>query len=118
MAAVMIAMVLTPHAPPALRLPVLLGLLFLLGVTGGVILIPVESFLQVRPAPHEKGSVLASVNFVVFTGILLSGFIANGLNALCRPTTAFACLGVGSLAASAWLFRAYRKEEETPCSSH
>lgn len=118
MSAVMIAMVLTPHAPPALRLPLLIGLLFLLGVTGGVILIPVESFLQVRPAPHEKGSVLASVNFVVFAGILLSGFIANGLNALCRPTTAFVCLGLGSLAASAWLFRAYRKEEATSCSSN
>jgi len=116
MSAVMIALLWTPHAGPAARLPLLLGLIFLLGALGGVILIPVESFLQVRPAPHEKGSVLAAVNFVVFSGILLSGFVANGLNAWCRPTVAFAWIGAAGLAMSVALHIAYRKGGAGACS--
>ena len=104
-------------AAPDARLPVLFCLLFLLGAMGGVILIPVESFLQVRPAAHEKGSVLAAVNFVVFSGIFISSFVANGLNAWCRPTVAFAWTGAGSLVASVALHFAYRQGGAGSCSS-
>ena len=118
MSAVMMALLATPHVDPAARLPLLFGLIFLLGLLGGVMLIPVESFLQVRPAAHEKGSVLAAVNFVVFSGILLSGFVANKLNAWCQPSTAFAWIGAGSLAMSIALYFAYRKGGSAACSSN
>ena len=117
MSVVMIALLGVPHAAPAAQRPILFGLIFLLGLLGGLILIPVESFLQVRPAAHEKGSVLAAVNFVVFSGILISGFAANGLNAWFRPTVAFGITGALSLAASVALHIAYGKGRAVACSS-
>ena len=118
MSVVMMALLGTPHVELAARLPLLFGLIFLLGLLGGVILSPVESFLQVRPAAYEKGSVLAAVNFVVFSGILLSGFVANKLNAWCQPSAAFAWIGAGSLAMSIALYFAYRKGGSAACSSN
>jgi hypothetical protein len=74
----------------------------------------VESFIQVRAAPDRKGSVLAATNFVVFIGILLSGFLANLFNAVWRPTTGFGLAGVLSLVIVAWLFLKYRKADRGP----
>jgi acyl-[acyl-carrier-protein]-phospholipid O-acyltransferase/long-chain-fatty-acid--[acyl-carrier-protein] ligase len=76
------------------------GLIALVGVFGGLFLIPVESFIQTRPAPACRGAVLAAANFAVFGGILLSGPLSNVLNALWLPTASFAGVGVFSLALS------------------
>jgi acyl-[acyl-carrier-protein]-phospholipid O-acyltransferase/long-chain-fatty-acid--[acyl-carrier-protein] ligase len=67
------------------------------GASGGLLLIPCESFVQIRPEPHRKGAVIASVNFAIFSGILLSGPVANILNANLRPTAGFGVIGVVSL---------------------
>lgn len=111
MAVFMLAMPLVSRLDRGIAVPALFGLTLLIGVAGGLLLIPVESFLQVRPAAHEKGAVLAAVNFAVFGGIFLSGFVANFLNAHCLPTTGFAWTGVMTLAAAAGLWRAYRRDE-------
>lgn len=104
-------------AVPALPAFLQHGTLFLLmagtGVAGGVFLIPVESFIQVRAAPDRKGAVLAATNFVVFIGILLSGFLANLLNASWRPTTSFGVAGVLSLLMVFWLSVRFKREERT-----
>lgn len=86
-----------PLLPEGMRLPACFVLLGLIGVTGGAFLIPCESFIQVRPAADHKGTVIAASNFAVFVGILLSGLLANVLNAAFRPTTSFvvaACLAL------------------------
>jgi MFS family permease len=95
--------------PAAWRVPSLFALTFLVGVLAGGILIPMESFLQVRPPAARKGAVLSSVNFVVFGGILLSGLISNVLNARWAPTTAFGILGGGCLVVSLALHAAFRR---------
>ncbi|MFQ8736975.1 MAG: hypothetical protein ACLSAH_14035 [Bilophila wadsworthia] len=43
-------------ADPALRLPLLFGLYALAGTCGGLYLIPITSFIQVRPAATDKGA--------------------------------------------------------------
>lgn len=49
-------------------------LLFLLvGTAGGVFLIPVTSFIQTRPAAHEKGRAVATQNFLDFIGVIMGG---------------------------------------------
>jgi MFS family permease len=106
----MLAMLMVPRLDRALAMPVLFGLTLLIGVAGGLLLIPVESFLQVRPAAHEKGAVLAAVNFAVFGGIFLSGFVANFLNAHCLPTTGFAWTGALTLVVAVVLKWAYGRE--------
>lgn len=109
-----VAMLLFPVASllPVAAQPVMLFVLTgLVGLAGGVFLIPVESYIQVRPAPERKGQVLAAVNFAVFAGILVSALVSNLLNATCRPTTSFALLGGLTLPAVACLARVYRSLE-------
>ncbi|MDD5676502.1 MAG: MFS transporter [Kiritimatiellae bacterium] len=107
----MMAMVSVPCLPAPARHAALFVLIAAIGVAGGVFLIPVESFIQVRAAPERKGAVLAATNFVVFIGIMLSGFLANLLNAAWRPTTSFGMAGVLSLLIVVWLFLKYRKAD-------
>ena len=118
MSLAMMGMTLTPQLPEAFRAPVLLVCSFLLGALGGAILVPMESFLQVRPSPDRKGAVWAAVNFVVFGGILLSVFVANQLNAHWVQTVSFGFIGVAALVISVALWVMYRREgrrETPPC---
>jgi hypothetical protein len=78
------------------------------GASGGLLLIPCESFVQVRPEPQRKGAVIAAVNFAVFCGIMLSGPVANVLNANLKPTTGFGVIGGISLLYGISLLFAFR----------
>ncbi|MDL2314195.1 hypothetical protein LJC36_04355 [Desulfovibrio sp. OttesenSCG-928-C14] len=64
---------LCPLWPEAARLPYLFVFFTLAGFCGGAFLIPVVSFIQVKPGAHEKGRILGISNFNCFTGIMLSG---------------------------------------------
>lgn len=108
----MIGMLGVPWLPAAAQAVALYGLTFLLGAMGGVVLIPMESFLQVRPAPERKGAILSAVNFIVFGGILVSSGIAKYLNEWFRPTDAFAVMGCASLVISGLLYRLFKREEQ------
>jgi len=110
----MIALPAVPLLPAPLQHAALFAIIAAMGVAGGVFLIPVESFIQVRAAPERKGAVLAAANFVVFTGIMLSGFLANLLNAAWRPTTSFGWAGILSLLMVGWLFLKYRQAGHGP----
>lgn len=99
---------LIPHLPDPLKLTALFGGLGAAGLTGGLILIPCESFLQVRPAPERKGAVWASANFASFLGMALASG-AYGLLKDLRPTQAYALLGAVSLGFTAWLAGALRE---------
>ena len=50
------------------------------GTGAGLFIIPIESFIQVRPAIGQKGSILAAANFAVFAGISVGALISNGIN--------------------------------------
>ncbi|MFH0962912.1 MAG: MFS transporter [Planctomycetota bacterium] len=95
MGAVMVSMLLLPLLPERIALVASFFLLPAMGFAGGLFMIPCEAFVQVRPPPGRKGTVIAASNFAVFLGILISGPI---FNLLCvtlklRPTTGFALLG-------------------------
>ncbi len=83
----------TPLLPLSWRFPWLSANLVFTGIAGGVFLIPVTSFLQVRPADKDKGRVLATANFCTFVGILLAGPIFSSLISLMSPASAMAGLG-------------------------
>jgi len=108
MSVAMLAIAGVPGLPREMQVPLLFVLTAFVGVFGGLFLIPVESFLQVRPAPERKGAVLAAANFAIFGGILLSGPLSNVLNARWLPTQSFAVVGVASLVASLVLLLAFR----------
>jgi MFS family permease len=93
MGAVLLAAALVPLLGPGVRLGVLYGLLGVAGMAGGLIMIPCESFVQIRPAPDRKGAVIAAANFAIFAGILISGFVADLLTPRFLPTTNLALSG-------------------------
>lgn len=72
--ALLLAMVpIVPYLAPAWHLPALLGIYAGAGLCGGLYLIPLTSFIQVRPAPTDKGKVLGISNCLTFSGILVAG---------------------------------------------
>lgn len=56
-----------------IRLCWIFAALFFCGLSGGLYLIPLSSFIQIRPAGAEKGKVLAVSNFLGFLAMALSG---------------------------------------------
>jgi len=44
---------------------------FLVGLAGGIFIIPLQSFLQARAGEHSKGRVIAASNVLTFTGVFL-----------------------------------------------
>ncbi len=99
-----------PMLQEAARLSLAFILLGLVGIFGGLFMVPCEAFVQTRPAADKKGTVIASVNFLIFAGILLSGPIEVLLIKLCKPSMAHAVLGASSLIIGAALWLALRNE--------
>ena len=108
----MLVMPSVPYLPSTLHQGALYGLTFLLGCFGGGILIPMESFLQIRPPVVRKGAVLSAVNFIVFIGILSSGLFSNYLNTHWKPTEAFGVMGLFSLGVTGVLYLLFRRRNE------
>ena len=71
--------------------------LFLAGVFGGLYLIPLESFIQVRPAPHMKGRVIAVSNFLSFVAMALFGALFTIISLLPSALT-FLVYGLATFA--------------------
>jgi acyl-[acyl-carrier-protein]-phospholipid O-acyltransferase/long-chain-fatty-acid--[acyl-carrier-protein] ligase len=99
---------LVPFVTHAVAMPLLFLSVGFVGLFGGLFMIPLESFIQIRPSPENKGTVWASANFITFTGIMLSGLYGNLLNDIMRPTNGFAVLGMVTAAvtlAACFVFR-------------
>lgn len=88
----------SPYIPEAVRLPTLFIILATIGVAGGILIIPVTTYLQVKPESHEKGKIIGLVNFSDFIGIIIAGefyilldhFLVPNQGMLILATLAFA----------------------------
>ncbi len=85
--------------PQTAQLPAIFVLLGFAGILGGLMVIPAQAFLQLRPRPERRGAVIAACNFAVFSGILLSGPAGWGMLRIARPTATFSMLAALSMAA-------------------
>jgi acyl-[acyl-carrier-protein]-phospholipid O-acyltransferase/long-chain-fatty-acid--[acyl-carrier-protein] ligase len=72
---------------------------FLVGVAGGLLLVPLESFLQIRPRPEERGEVIAAANFAGFAGIAAAGVLDMALPEAFVPSSRFTLVSVLALLA-------------------
>lgn len=88
-----------PSLASEFQLPVLFVALAISGCCGGVFIIPQSSFIQVRPAAHERGKVISVSNFGAFSGILLSGQLFSLLDNGVSPAVAMMVCGGLSLVA-------------------
>ncbi len=75
----------------------LLLLLVATGSFGGLFLIPVTSFIQVRPAADSKGRIIAASNFLAFSGMWCSGRIFTFMDGALRPSASLLVLGTVSM---------------------
>ena len=107
---------LVPAVPEGFRLPLLLTLYAVTGVCGGLYLIPVTSFVQVRPSAADKGRILGLDNCLVFCGILIAGQLYLPLSAL-APSSGHALLGALCLGAALLFRHAVRRLDETDAPS-
>lgn len=89
------AIVAVPLLPSDVRLPALLVLYTCAGLCGGLYLIPLTSFLQIRPAATDKGKILGLSNCLTFSGILLAGQLYLLLTPV-LPSIGHAVLAVGT----------------------
>ena len=85
---------LVPYLPQVMQLPMLFLVFAFSGCCGGVFIIPQSSFIQVRPADHERGRVISVSNFGAFSGILLSGQLFTLLDLTMTPAGAMMVCGV------------------------
>lgn len=76
------------------QLAYVLTMLALCGVAGGMMMVPLESFFQTRPAAEHRGQVIAAAWFAGFMGILLGSMAYIPLQKWVQPTTVFLMVGV------------------------
>jgi MFS family permease len=97
---------------PGLQYATLAVLLFGGGIAGGLVLVPCEAYIQVRPGARSKGAVIAAANFVVFCGIAAASGVANMLNLWIEPTDAFGVVAVGTGAFAYYVYRMLSERRE------
>ncbi|MDR2727407.1 MAG: MFS transporter, partial [Deltaproteobacteria bacterium] len=101
MALGLIAAACAPLLPSFLHVPWIFVAFIFAGICGGLYLIPLVSFIQIRPPAGEKGKVLGISNFASFVGILFSGLVFAPLGFL-HPSLMLACAGLAVFAFLAW----------------
>lgn len=77
------------------------ALLILLGISGGLYLIPFDSYLQINSQDSERGQIIASSNFLSFCGVLLASFALYFFSEVFHFTAAS---GFGWISLIAFLF--------------
>ncbi|NOY82151.1 MAG: MFS transporter [Kiritimatiellaeota bacterium] len=92
-----------PRSAGNTPLGLIFGILFAMGMAGGIFMIPCESFIQVRPSPEKRGAVIAAANFAAFTGIILSGGLMYMIDDRLPPSVLLAALGSLALPLALWL---------------
>jgi MFS family permease len=105
MAVCMLLVMFVPHLPGPMRKWVMIIALGIAGVGGGIFLVPLSSFIQIRPSPDNKGRIIATSYFTVFSSMLISGgvyymFSITGI----KPTDCFGIEALLTAIVVIWLF--------------
>ncbi len=100
MGAGLIAAALTSRLPDGYMVIALFASFMAAGFCGGFFLIPITSFIQVRPKETDKGQVIAVVGFCSFIGILVAGQVYTILDLTMQPDTMLVVSGLVSFFAA------------------
>lgn len=83
-----------------------LALMALLGISSGLLIVPLDALLQWRAPADRRGSVIALANVFVFSGVLLGSIAAEALSrAGLSPRGILIGAAVATLAGTAWALR-------------
>lgn len=80
-------------------LPVTCAMVFVLGVSAGFYIVPVEAFIQYRSPDKRRGEILAAKGFLAWLGVLLSAVLLYVFAELLQitPAQGFLVVGVATL---------------------
>ena len=70
------------------------------GCCGGIFLIPLTAFIQVRPREEEKGKIIGVANFCAFLGMMLAGPVFTFFDGFFLPSSNMIFLGILGMVAS------------------
>jgi acyl-[acyl-carrier-protein]-phospholipid O-acyltransferase / long-chain-fatty-acid--[acyl-carrier-protein] ligase len=84
-----------------------LFLVFFLGMSGGLFIVPINAYLQANSPRDKLGSYLAASNFLTFVGIVVSSFLYWILADLAHasPSMIFLLMGICSLFVAIYLIK-------------
>ena len=82
------------------------GLLVMLGMCAGLFDIPLEAHLQQRSEPHQRGTILATSNFITFSMILAASGVFYVLNDVLKLSASqiFLWVGLGTFPITIYVF--------------
>ena len=103
---------------PGISYPMVMALLFVLGISAGFFVVPVNALIQNRPRPEVKGRVIGASNFLSFGGIALQPLVQYAMLRLGHPDPGRVFL-ICSLACVGMAFVLARMLPELwPCALH
>lgn len=76
-------------------LPLILSIMFLIGISGGLYLVPLDSYIQIASPPTQRGQIVATSNFFGFVGVLISALLLYCSSEILHltPSGAFVLMG-------------------------
>ncbi len=92
-----------PACPSTIALPAAYAILASMGICGGICMVPSGAFVQMRPAPERKGTVIASVSFALFAAMICAGIIEWALLKVIAVQYCFPALAVLAAAVVIWV---------------
>jgi len=98
---------------------VVCAVVFLLGLSAGFFIVPLEACIQARSTPHERGKILAAKAFLAWVGVLT----ASGLLYLfaeimaVSPATSFGIMGGLTLLIGAGAYRVFPRPGKQPSTT-
>lgn len=69
--------------------PIVVICLLLLGIFGGIFLIPFDAYIQLKSPDRRRGQIIAAANFLSFCGVLLASFFLYFISSLLKLSPAF-----------------------------
>lgn len=99
----LIAIGAAPLLPANARLAYCVFMLAGAGISGGIMMVPLESFFQVRPAAEHRGRVIAAAWFVGYVGILCGSLLYTPLSRTFLPTAIFMLGGFATIPLAIWM---------------
>ena len=83
-----------------------IAFLFMIGVLGGIFIVPFDTFIQLKSDDKKRGQTIAAANFLSFTGVLIASFALYFFNQVCELSSAssFGTMGGITMIVSLVLF--------------
>lgn len=88
------------------RLPLVLMVVLLLGVSAGLIIVPLNAFIQQRTPAERRGEILAAAGMLGWFGVMIASLLLLGLSEYVGLASreCFAVVGLLTLVLTAWAF--------------